>query len=163
MKLLTLEDSQALFDFEGRNKSWFESWVPPRPASYFDQETFPDMLTQLVLGMSQATYLMFVRYRGDDIVGRFNFSDIDGEQAEVGYRVCRNHLGQGIGAEGLSYLREFALKELRLKRLVARVASDNIASQKVLLRHSFVEHPTFRESTELNGRVILLTKFLLTL
>ena len=159
MKLLTLEDSEALFDFEYRNRAWFESWVPPRPEVYFDSEKFPEVLADLVQGMSKATYLLFVKYQNDKIVGRFNFSSIEDEQAEVGYRICQDYLGRGVAFEGLAYLKVFASKELKLKRLVAQVGSNNIASQRVLLKHSFVKHPTFQELVELNGQTIVLNQF----
>ena len=163
MELLTVEDTEALFNFEHRNRAWFESWVPPRPEVYFDSEKFPEVLADLVRGMSKTTYLLFVRYQNGKIVGRFNFSSIEDEQAEIGYRVCQDYLGKGVASEGLAYLKVFASTELKLKRLVAQVASDNIASQKVLLRHSFVEQPTFQERVELNGQMITLNRFLVDL
>ena len=159
MNLLSLEDCDALFDFEYRNKAWFERWVPPRPGIYFDPEKFPGALSSLVGGMSRSTYLLFVKYQNDKIVGRFNFSSIEDEQAEVGYRICQDYLGRGVAFEGLAYLKVFASKELKLKRLVAQVASNNIASQRVLLKHSFVKHPTFQEPVELNGQIIVLNQF----
>lgn len=163
MKLLTIDDTQALFDFEGRNKAWFEAWAPPRPATYFDAQKFPDVLAALIQGMSTSSYLLFVHYQGDKIIGRFNLVDIDGEQAEIGYRVCQDHLRRSVAYEGGGNLMAFALKELQLKRLVARAASDNIASQKVLLRHAFTKHPTFEERIERDEQVIILNQFLIDL
>lgn len=165
LKLLSLEDQEAVFDFENRNKEWFERWVPPRPNAYFDPQEFSRLFNKLVEEMSETTYLLFVKYHGDQIIGRFNFPLIDVEQgeAEIGYRVCQAHIGRGIATNGLNDLKQFARENLCMKRLAARVSLSNTASCKVLLRHHFVQDPVFEERLECDGKLIVLHKFLLDL
>ncbi len=163
INLLTLEDSDALVDFEARNKAWFESWVPARPEVYFDAEQFPKLLADLIAGMSPTTYLLYVAYQDEKIVGRFNLSNIQNDDAEVGYRVCQDYLGQGVASTGLAYLKHVALTELKLTHLVARAATTNIASQRVLLKQGFCKQPNTREHVELQGKMIVLEQFVVDL
>ncbi|MEM7735848.1 MAG: GNAT family protein [Deinococcota bacterium] len=166
-QLLTLEDSDALVDFETRNKAWFEAWVPARPEAYFDKDQFPSVLAELIDGMSASSHLLFVRYQDNQIVGRFNLTNINAGQADVGYRVCQDYLGQGIASAGVAFLKRVAVNELNLTRLVARAATtntaNNIASQKVLLKQGFDKQPNAQERVEFGSKVIVLEQFAVNL
>lgn len=165
IKLLCLEDTKALFDFENRNKAWFESWVSARPAAYFDGKKFPAVLATLIQDMSPSNYLLYVQYVQGKIVGRFNFTRIEADYAEIGYRVCQEHLGQGLASEGVAFLKNVATQELKVNYLMARTATNNFASSTVLLRQGFSKDPNYREELEhpQNGKNIILEKYVLYL
>lgn len=165
IKLLSLEDTKALFDFENRNKAWFESWVSARPTAYFDSEKFPAVLATLVQDMSPSDYLLYVQYVQGKIVGRFNFTHIEADYAEIGYRVCQEHRGQGLASQGVSFLKDVAVNELKVTYLVARTSADNLASRNLLLRHGFSKDPNYQETIEhtYKGQRVILEKYTLHL
>lgn len=64
--------------------------------------------------------------------GLFYFPDINGkEEVEIGYRLGRSTWGQGYATEASSAVRDFALDDLRLQRLIALIDPGNIASVRV--------------------------------
>jgi RimJ/RimL family protein N-acetyltransferase len=62
-------------------------------------------------------------------------------ELELGFRIRRDRWNEGFASEGASVALEWAFKELRARRVVARVARENRASRAVLtrlgMRHDF--------------------------
>ncbi len=64
--------------------------------------------------------------------GLFHFPDIDGQtEVEIGYRLSRSTWGQGYATEAAFTVRDFALNELKLSRLVTLIDPANTASIRV--------------------------------
>jgi [ribosomal protein S5]-alanine N-acetyltransferase len=60
------------------------------------------------------------------------FPDLDGRaEVEIGYRLAREHWGQGYATEAALAVRDFARERLALTRLVALIDPGNIASVAV--------------------------------
>jgi [ribosomal protein S5]-alanine N-acetyltransferase len=55
-------------------------------------------------------------------------------EIELGYRICRDHWGQGYATESAQLLLSHALNEININPVVAAVDPLNIASEKVLQR-----------------------------
>lgn len=72
------------------------------------------------------------------IVGRINLVDIDpiNGTAHVGYRIGEKFTQKGIANEALRLLVNLA-PELNVTQIQAKTTSDNIASQKVLVKNGF--------------------------
>ena len=72
------------------------------------------------------------------IVGRINLVDIDpiNGTAHVGYRIGEPFTQKGIANEALKLLVNLA-PELNVTKIHAKTTSDNIASQKVLVKNGF--------------------------
>jgi RimJ/RimL family protein N-acetyltransferase len=61
--------------------------------------------------------------------GLFLFPQIDGQsEIEIGYRLAHTKWGQGYATEAASAVRDFALNDLHLSRLVALIDPGNTAS-----------------------------------
>jgi [ribosomal protein S5]-alanine N-acetyltransferase len=64
--------------------------------------------------------------------GLFLFPELDGQsEMEIGYRLGRSTWGQGYATEAAFVMRDFALNELHVKRLVALIDPGNSASIRV--------------------------------
>jgi [ribosomal protein S5]-alanine N-acetyltransferase len=64
--------------------------------------------------------------------GLFFFPDIDGQsEVEIGYRLGRSKWGHGYASEAALAVRDHALQDLYLKRLVALIDPGNAASIRV--------------------------------
>jgi len=71
------------------------------------------------------------------IVGRFNLVFVEQGVAEVGYRVAQQMAGQGVATAGVRELCLLAAKCHGVRILRAATSSENLASQKVLLKAGF--------------------------
>jgi [ribosomal protein S5]-alanine N-acetyltransferase len=74
---------------------------------------------------------------------------IQGE-IELGYAFCKRHWGQGYASEAVIGGLHYAFKELNLEKVVAITQSENIASQKVLIKCGFSQ----LNDLEDNGRTV---------
>lgn len=64
--------------------------------------------------------------------GLFLFPDMDGQpEVEIGYRLGRSAWSQGYATEAALAVRDFALQDLNLKRLIALIDPGNFASIQV--------------------------------
>jgi RimJ/RimL family protein N-acetyltransferase len=68
------------------------------------------------------------------------FEDVDGlREIEIGYRLARDCWGQGLATEAARAVRDHALGQLSLRRLIALIDAKNVRSirvaEKIGLRH----------------------------
>lgn len=64
--------------------------------------------------------------------GYFDFPDIDGRaEVEIGYRLSRAHWGRGYATEAATAVRDHALRERRLTRIVCLIDPANASSVRV--------------------------------
>jgi len=132
LQLLSLKFSNRLLNFEIENKDWFESWVPPRPEGYHTLEGFNLALNSLLNEINNGEGLYFILTEGENIVGRFNISEICDGTPEIGYRIHQNFSGKGFAKEGVRLLIEKA-SEYGLSRLKAEALIENYASTSILI------------------------------
>ncbi|MGM1032612.1 MAG: GNAT family N-acetyltransferase [Bacillota bacterium] len=90
---------------------------------------------------SQAGVMIFIaleRLGSGIIVGRINLVDIDpvNGTAHVGNRIGEAFTQKGIANEALKLLVKLA-PDLNVTQIQAKTTSDNIASQKVLMKNGF--------------------------
>ncbi|CAH0525137.1 GNAT family N-acetyltransferase [Vibrio hippocampi] len=145
---LNQEHYKALFDFETRNKEWFELFVPPRPRAYQTLVGFSCASDALLREQDSGASYFYVGYLGDTIIARANLTELSNGVGSIGYRVCRNQTGKGYGSAALNYLIDVAKHKLGLKELNAKTTTNNIASMKVLEKQGFSE--TVRETNTFN-------------
>lgn len=71
--------------------------------------------------------------------------DIYRHNAEIGYWLGESFWNQGIMNQVLQMLIPYIFKEFTIHKLVAEVFSNNIASQKVLIKNGFILEATLVE------------------
>jgi len=151
---LHAEDKKALFDFERRNREWFEKSVPPRPSGYSEFATFSRMIDSLLEEQEAGTCLFHVIREGERIIGRANLVDISGGAAEIGYRVCESAAGRGAATVAVHFLIEQAAAGLSLRKLTAKTTTENPASRRVLEKCGFKQTGIVENGAVLNGRSV---------
>ena len=152
ISMLSADDISQLCDFEYRNKEWFERYVPPRDPRYFSLDDFREVINGLLEEQQQHKLLMFVVYRNNQIVARVNLTSIQGDSAELGYRVCQSAVNKGIATQAVTGVLEHCREVYGIHRVSAVTTENNQASQIVLLKNGF--HFTHREKDAyvLNGQ-----------
>ena len=74
------------------------------------------------------------------------------KNAEIGYWVSRQHWGKGIATEAVRLALQFGFKELKLKRIYAKVFKGNNISVKVLQKNRFKIEGLLRKSRYKNKK-----------
>ncbi|WHY55630.1 GNAT family N-acetyltransferase [Peribacillus simplex] len=136
---LNEQDAHALFAFECNNRSFFEQTVPGRGDDYYSFGTFEIRHKELLKEQEDAISSFYlIKDRSGKIVGRINLVDIDPNNgtAHVGYRIGEAFTQKGIANEALKLLVNLA-PGLNVTQIQAKTTSDNIASQKVLVKNGF--------------------------
>lgn len=87
------------------------------------------------------------------IVGAVSLKNISHSMGygEIGYGVSESHHGKGIATAAVKLLVEKIFRETALRRLLAYVHEENIASRRVLEKLSFQEEGLLREHYVING------------
>ena len=84
------ENSIDVYSFEKENREYFERSLPPRPAHYFDSESFKEITRELLREQeNHDVYMHLIRDAQGVMVGRINLSVLgkDIKTAELGYRI----------------------------------------------------------------------------
>ena len=100
----------------------------------------------------------------DQIVGTviiFNF-DKEANHAEVGYVFHHKFWNMGYGTRAIGLLSDFALKDLKLHKIHARVVDVNLASTRILEKNGYVHEGLLKDHNFTDGEyynLALLAKF----
>jgi ribosomal-protein-alanine N-acetyltransferase len=147
-RLERLRDDHApeLLRFETENRSYFARSIPDRGDDYFAE--FGDRHKWLLELQDAGTDHFHVILDGDRIIGRVNLVEAANGSAALGYRIAESATGKGLATWAVREACPLARTQYALTRLTAKTTTDNLASQKVLLRTGF--HQT--GDTDLNGK-----------
>jgi RimJ/RimL family protein N-acetyltransferase len=117
----TLRRDQAseVLAFELANRTYFAAFVSDRGDAFFDE--FSERYDQLLAERETRGDAYYVLVDDDaSVLGRFNLYGIEGDTAEVGYRVAERVSGRGVATAGLRELCRLAASEHGVRRLPAR-------------------------------------------
>lgn len=141
IKLLSLADTDGLFQFELENRAYFERIGLPRGGAYYERASFGAILAELIAEQEKGLHYMYLaRNTEGEIIGRVNLTEVIGEplrRAELGYRIGERHQGRGCATAAVRLVIEQARLAHHLHRLEAGTAPDNIGSQIVLMKNGF--------------------------
>ena len=140
LELMSEDNSIDIYSFEKENREYFERNLPPRPAHYFDLEGFKEITRELLREQeNHDVYMHLIRDAQGVMVGRINLSVLgkDRKTAELGYRIGENVTNLGYASEAVKLVLEKAFTTYGLHRIIAGTATDNLASQRVLLKNGF--------------------------
>ena len=81
------------------------------------------------------------------------FSDVYGEDAEIGYLLTPAYGGKGVMTEACGQFCTFVFEKLNIRRITSKVCVPNIGSWRVLEKNGFREEGLIREGFVKNGQV----------
>jgi len=150
LQRLRPDHEEPVLAFERANRSYFAASISDRGDEFF--ENYPLRHREL-LAEQQAGKRAFYVLVDDDgaVIGRFNLVFVAEGVAELGYRVAQRAAGQGVATAGVRELCLLAASCHGVSILRAATSSENLASQKVLLKTGFaLVGPA--DPSELGGR-----------
>jgi ribosomal-protein-alanine N-acetyltransferase len=136
LQLLRANHAPAVLTFETENRAYFAGFITDRGDEYFEHfdEVHARRLAEQESG--EGAYYVLVDNDGS-VLGRFNLI-IEGDVAEVGYRVAQRAAGRGVATAAVQQLCRLASDQHGLRTLKAATSLRNAASQRVLLKAGFV-------------------------
>jgi ribosomal-protein-alanine N-acetyltransferase len=137
LETLHADHAPAVLSFELANRAFFAASISDRGDDYFEQfeDQFKALLAEQQAG--DCAYYVLVDEDGS-VLGRFNLFDIAGQTARLGYRVAQQVAGQGVATAAVQELCRLAPARHGVRILRAATSSENIASQKVLIKSGFL-------------------------
>jgi RimJ/RimL family protein N-acetyltransferase len=141
-----------------------QQWLPlPRPYLVEDARGF----VRDIAPAAQASGLGLIRgiECEGELAGAIDFkrTDWNNGETEIGYWTHPAFRGRGIMPEALTAMAHYALTEMRLERVVVRVAPGNTASARVAEKAGFTREGVARNAGHLHeGRVDLVVYSLIS-
>jgi ribosomal-protein-alanine N-acetyltransferase len=127
----------AILAFEVANRAYFAASITDRGDDFFDRfaEHYAELLAEQESGVRACHALVA---EDGSVLGRFNLARIEGDTAELGYRVAEQVAGRGVATATVRELCHLAVERYGLRTLRAAAADQNAASRKVLTKAGFV-------------------------
>lgn len=72
----------------------------------------------------------------------------ENDEVDLGYRFIRSHWGQGFATEASNTCIHYGFNELKLKKIIAKVMPENIASIKVMQKLGMTFRGYLRDPTD---------------
>ena len=154
LELMSEENSIDVYTFEKENQEYFERNLPPRPGNYFDPEGFKEITRELLTEQTNRdVYMHLIRDSQGAMVGRINLGVLENDQktAELGYRIGGNYTNLGYASEAVKLVLDKAFHTYGLNKIVAGTATDNQASNRVLLKNGFTFSRVIENDLQMNN------------
>lgn len=140
-RALAPTDRASFVEFERNNREPFEHFNEPHPPRYYSDVGLEQAFDKLLACQHREQFLTRVTTRGDSPqwVGRGSLTvhgTDEGDFAMLVYQTDRHHWKQGAASVLLADLIQEA-KALRMLRVEAMIASDNLVSLHLLRRAGF--------------------------
>ena len=99
------------------------------------------------------------------MVGTVGFVKWDKENktGEIGYALSQEYWGKGIITEAVKEIVKFGFDKMELKKITAHCISENLASEKVLLKSGFNSDGLFPKHATVKGNLVDIKWFSITL
>ncbi|WDF02422.1 GNAT family N-acetyltransferase [Shouchella hunanensis] len=152
LERLRQDHETTLYQFEQTNRTYFETMVPSRGETFYQKEAFRKSLEELIKEEESGQGLFYLIFNKEGaLIGRLNLT-INGEMADVGYRIGEAFSGRGYAKKALALGIEEAQSHPYLQKVTAKTTSAHVASQKVLVKNGFHEIGRDNESFMWKGK-----------
>jgi ribosomal-protein-alanine N-acetyltransferase len=103
----------------------------------------------------QTAYRWFARLDGE-LIGTVSLQSVSLKMgtAEIGYMLTQDYQGRGLGQRLVQQWIEQIFRETPLRKLIAYVAEENIASIRILEKAGFQREGFLREHYIFNGKIV---------
>ena len=142
LKLLTLEDTEALLDYYVRNIEHLRAFEPSRDSSFYTLETQKGLISESYRQFLSGTTVDMGIFKDNKLIGKVKISNIVGgifKNGIIGYSIDKEEQGRGYMKKAVKMALEYAFKELRLHRIEASALVENMRSRNVLKACGFKE------------------------
>jgi [ribosomal protein S5]-alanine N-acetyltransferase len=158
LRPLVAHDFDAWRDVRRRNEAWLTPWEPRRPLPQFDpsvtRDAFVSRCTARERDAAAGLSFGFGLFVDDRVCGEINVNHILRgalQTGTIGYWIDERYAGQGLVAEGVVVVFEFAFERLWLHRLEINVVPRNTNSRRVMEKLDLRVEGVAVRMLEING------------
>jgi len=154
MRVATLDDAAAFAEAQVRNREHLQPWEPVRSERWFTTAGQVDRLEAQLARFANLEIVPWFLLQGERVVGAMTLTDIvpgPFRNGHLGYWIDSDMLGKGLATAGVQAVAEVADRELLLHRIQASTMTDNVASQRVLIKAGFTQIGTAPDYLHING------------
>ena len=129
LRLVCSDDKDLLYNWVNDSLTR-ENAFNTRPISFEEHEKW------FAKTLNSETRVQMIMEKNGVPVGQIRI-DIEGEVGEIDYAIAPEYRGNGYGSIICKLMVDFVRKNLKIKKLIARVKTKNIASQCCFIRNGF--------------------------
>jgi ribosomal-protein-alanine N-acetyltransferase len=141
IRLIELNDAEALAAHLGRDAEAFARWDPERPSEFYTPAGQRSRIESMLMQHHNGEVWPGVVLGDDVVVGQVTAQNIlrrVWRKAELGYWIAYPYQGQGHATRAVRLAVEMMTTELALHRAEALTQMDNLGSQHVLRNNGFL-------------------------
>ena len=152
-----IRDFEEWVSLRRNSRSFLVPWEPSWSRDHLSSRAFRNRVVwaDRAIRQGEALPLLLVDRVGGAVVGGITLSNIRRQPAQagtLGYWIGVDFAQDGLMAEALTALRDYAFNILDLSRLEAACLPENIASRKLLERCQFKYEGVAQAYLQINGR-----------
>jgi ribosomal-protein-alanine N-acetyltransferase len=141
IRLIELDDAEALAAHLGRDAEAFARWDPERAPEWYTPAEQRNRIEAMLMQHHSGEVWPGVVLADDVVIGQVTAQNIlrrAWRKAELGYWIAYPYQGQGHATRAVSQAVEMMTAELELHRAEGFTQMDNLGSQHVLRNNGFV-------------------------
>ncbi|MFB6182162.1 MAG: GNAT family N-acetyltransferase [Candidatus Magasanikbacteria bacterium] len=154
LRELRMDDAEILADLINNINITKNLAVVPHPYDKKDAEEFIEKCIEQKEEEPRSDYCFAIEEKdSSNFLGTISIGkkDKDEEVGKLGYWLAEKYWRQGYMSEALEKVLELGFDELDLRRIEAKVYTDNIASQKLLEKFDFKREGVQREAQKVEA------------
>jgi ribosomal-protein-serine acetyltransferase len=152
IRLLRVEDADALYDLTIRNRRHLEPWMSWMDRVIDVSDTYAFLRGAEKEAFEHTAFKAGI-WEGAELIGAIDLHNIDWQNAHacIGYWLDKEHTGRGVMTRAVRVMSEYAFEALGLHRIEIHVATGNHASRRIPERLGFTLEGVLREVQMLRG------------
>jgi ribosomal-protein-serine acetyltransferase len=163
LKILELDDAEALFNLINQNRVHLREWLPWVDANIALENTQLFIQSSKEQHIQNLGFQSGIWFRGQ-LTGVIGFHRIDwiNKNVEIGYWLGEEYQGHGIVTKACRTLVDYAFYEYKLNRIQIRCATGNKKSCAIIERLGFNREGTNRQAEFLYDHYVDLNVYSMT-
>ncbi len=156
LRTLTVEDAEDMVRILVKNRDYWAIYEPRHRDSYFTIAVQREKIRESIYQARENREYSFGIFSHDSnqLIGHISIYSIKRLpflSALVGYSMDEEFIGRGIASEAVRLITTFGFEQLRLHRVEAYVAPDNVGSLRVLEKAGFEKEGLLKQFLFING------------
>ncbi|HLE11852.1 MAG TPA: GNAT family N-acetyltransferase [Bacteriovoracaceae bacterium] len=139
LRPFTLDDVDIIFSLS--QEAGMRKWIPDQVYKNTEQTT--DVLNYLIShyqdvpnpNIAPIVFAIISKER-NEVIGHIGLSPIE-NSVEIGYAIAEKQCGKGYASQAVTAFSKWAIKELKIKKIMGIVASENVGSGRVLEKSGY--------------------------
>lgn len=154
IRSLSVNDIQALLDFEIRNREHLDATSPEKPEEFYTIAGQELRIERVLVSKMHDLGYSYGVFKGKELIGTVDLFQVERgaiQGAWLGYCIDYKYQGCGYATEAVKRMIDFAFYDLRLHRVEASAMPKNEASIRVLEKAGFHREGLSQKNVKIQG------------